>query len=129
MPALEAPGGPEERPGSRQPGCVRTEMEVTEIILAKIYRFCQLSSHSRGFFAKVKIFNSKGPSLWVSLAHKIPTYDTNMLPKMVFDNTAFVKFLISMTFKFQQNIDETDSKQPKIHRKNHTSLSIRAYGF
>ncbi len=29
---------------------LRPEMEITEIILAKIYRFCQLSSHSRGFF-------------------------------------------------------------------------------
>jgi hypothetical protein len=29
------------------------EMEVTEIILAKIYRFCQLSSHGRGFLARV----------------------------------------------------------------------------
>jgi hypothetical protein len=29
------------------------EMEVTEIISAKICRFCQLSSHSRGFFARV----------------------------------------------------------------------------
>jgi hypothetical protein len=29
------------------------EMVVTEITLAKICRFCQLSSHSRGFFARV----------------------------------------------------------------------------
>ncbi len=28
-------------------------MEVTEIILVKIYRFCQLLSHSRGFFVRV----------------------------------------------------------------------------
>jgi hypothetical protein len=34
-----------------------------------------------------------------------------MLPKVVFDKTEFVKFKISNNFK--QNIDETDSKQPK----------------
>ncbi len=73
-------------------------MEVTEIIFAKICRFC---------------------SSW---AHKKPTYDTNMLPKVVFAKTEFVKFKISNNFK--QNIGETDSKQPKIHRKIHTNLWI-----
>jgi hypothetical protein len=38
------------------------EMAVTDIILAKIYRFCQLLSHSRRFFARVKIFKSIGSS-------------------------------------------------------------------
>ncbi len=33
------------------------EMEVTEIILAKISRLCQLSSHSRGFLSRLYIFN------------------------------------------------------------------------
>ncbi len=42
--------------------------------------------------------------------------------KAIFDKTAFVKFMISNNFK--QNIDETHSKQTKIHRKIHT-----AYGF
>ncbi len=37
----------------------------------------------------------------------------------IFDKTAFFKFKISNNFK--QNIDETDLKQPKIHRKIHTS--------
>jgi hypothetical protein len=45
-----------------------------------------------------------------------------MLPKVVFDKTAFVKFKISNNFK--QNIDETHSKQPKTHRKIHTGLWI-----
>jgi hypothetical protein len=45
-----------------------------------------------------------------------------MLLKVVFDKTAFVKFKISNNFK--QNLDETHSKQPKIHRKIHTSLWI-----
>ncbi len=36
------------------------EMEVTEIILAKVLRLCQLSNHSHGFF------KSRGPSLWFS---------------------------------------------------------------
>ncbi len=49
-----------------------------------------------------------------------------MLPKVpgtvVFDKTAFVKFKISNNLK--QNIDETDLKQPKIHRKIHTSQWI-----
>jgi hypothetical protein len=43
-----------------------------------------------------------------------------MLPKLVFDKTAIVKFKISN--KFKENFDETDSKQPKIHKKIHTSL-------
>jgi hypothetical protein len=34
-----------------------------------------------------------------------------MLPKVVFDKTVFSK----------QNIDEPDSKQPKIYRKIHTT--------
>jgi hypothetical protein len=41
-----------------------------------------------------------------------------MLWKVVFDKTAFVKFKICNNFK--QKIDETHSKQPKIH----TSLWI-----
>ncbi len=41
---------------------------------------------------------------------------------VIFDKTAFVKFKISNNFK--QNIDETDLKQPKIHRKIYTRLWI-----
>jgi hypothetical protein len=52
------------------------KMEVTEIILAKFYRFCQVSSHSRRSFARVQIFKSIGPNLWISLAHKTLSYDT-----------------------------------------------------
>jgi hypothetical protein len=48
------------------------------------------------------------------MAHKTPSYDTNMLPKVVFDKTAFVKYKISNNF--DQNIDETDLKQPKIQQ-------------
>ncbi len=44
-----------------------------------------------------------------------------MSQKVVFDKT-FVKFKISNTFK--QNIDATRLKQPKIHRKIHSSLWI-----
>jgi len=47
-----------------------------------------------------------------------------MLLKVVFDKTAFVKFKISNNFK--QNIDETHSKQPKIHRKiSHQSMNYK----
>ena len=56
------------------------------------------------------------------MAHKTPSYDTNMLPKIFFDKNMFVKFKIINYLK--QNIDETDSKQSKIHRKIHTSLWI-----
>ncbi len=42
--------------------------------------------------------------------------------KVVFDKTAFEKFMIICNFK--QNIDETHSKQPKIQRKIHTNLWI-----
>jgi hypothetical protein len=45
-----------------------------------------------------------------------------MFLKVVFDKTAFVKFKIGNNFK--QNIDETHSKQPRIHWKIHTSLWI-----
>ncbi len=39
------------------------------------------------------------------MAHKTPSHDTNILPKvLVFDKTAFVKF------NFERNIDETDLK-------------------
>jgi hypothetical protein len=48
-----------------------------------------------------------------------PSYDSNMLPKVVFDKIAFVKF------KIINNFDEIDLKQPKkILRKNHISLWI-----
>ncbi len=56
------------------------------------------------------------------MAHKAPSYDTKMLLKDAFNKTAFVKFKISNNFK--QNNDETHSKQPKIHRKIHTSQWI-----
>ncbi len=42
--------------------------------------------------------------------------------QLFFDKTAFVKLEISNNFK--QNIDETDLKQPNIHRNIHTSLWI-----
>jgi hypothetical protein len=54
-----------------------------------------------------------------------PSYDTNMLPKVVFDKREFVKYKITeISNNFKQNIDKTDSKQPKIQRKIHTSLWI-----
>ncbi len=68
-------------------------------IFVKIYRFCQLSS--RGFFARVWIFKSIGPSLWISLAQKTQSYDTNMLPKVVFDKTG-----LSMPIDFK-NLKKT----------------------
>ncbi len=45
-----------------------------------------------------------------------------MLLKVIYVKKAFVKFKISHNFK--QNIDETYSKQQKIHRKIHISLRI-----
>jgi len=45
-----------------------------------------------------------------------------MLSKVFFDKIVFVKFKINNNLK--QNIDETDSKQKKIHRNIHTSLWI-----
>ncbi len=44
---------------------------------------------------------------------------TNMLPTVFYDKRVFVKFKISNNF--EQNIDETNLKQPKIHRKINTS--------
>ncbi len=45
-----------------------------------------------------------------------------MLLRVVFDKTAFVQFKIVNNFK--QNLNETHSKQTKIHRKIHTNLWI-----
>ncbi len=45
-----------------------------------------------------------------------------MLLKVDFEKTVFEKFTISDNFK--RNIDETHSKQPKIHGQIHTSLWI-----
>ncbi len=39
----------------QQPFVTTRDRSNREIILAKIYGFCQLSSHSRGFFARVQI--------------------------------------------------------------------------
>jgi hypothetical protein len=61
-------------------------------------------------------------SLWISLAHKTPSYDKKMLLEIVFDKTSFVKFKVRI--KFKQNIEETHLKQPKSIEK-----SIPAYGF
>jgi hypothetical protein len=65
-----------------------TEMEVTEILLAKISRFCQLSSHSRVFFLVYRFFGfdmdfvgGGGGGSWVGWL------------KIIFDKTAFVKIL------------------------------------
>jgi hypothetical protein len=81
-------------------------MEVTEIMLEEVLRF----------------FKYIGPSLWISLKHKTPSYDTKVLLKVVFDDKAFVKFKIRNNLK--QNVDETHSKQPKSIGK-----SIPACGF
>ncbi len=53
-------------------------------------------------------FGSQDTILWCKYASK--------------DETAFVKFKINNNFK--QNIDETDSKQLRIHRKIHTGTSL-----
>ncbi len=53
------------------------------------------------------------------MAHTTPSFDAKMLLKVFFDKTEIVKFKISNNLK--QNIDETPRKQPKIHRKIHTS--------
>ncbi len=40
----------------------RSELEVTEIILAKFSRLCQLLSHSPRFLSSLQIFKSMGPT-------------------------------------------------------------------
>ena len=80
------------------------EMEITEIILAKVSRLCQLSSHRRGFLSRLKIFKSIGHIIWISLAQKTPSYGTKMLHKR-----AFVKFKISNNFR--QNTFKTTKNQ------------------
>jgi hypothetical protein len=87
-------------------------MEVTEIILAKVWRLCQLSS--RSFFLGYRFLNPLGLDygflgggggvIWEH-AQKTPSYDTKMLLKVVFDKTAFVKFKIINNLK--QKIGET----------------------
>ncbi len=56
------------------------------------------------------------------MAHKTPYYNTKMLLKVVFDKTAFIKFKICNNLN--KTIDETLSKQLKLHRKIYTSLWI-----
>ncbi len=55
------------------------------------------------------------------MEHKTPSSDLTLL-KVVFDKTAFVKLKISNNFT--QNLNETHSKQSKIHRKIHSNLWI-----
>jgi hypothetical protein len=84
-------------------------MEVTEIILAKVSRLCQLSSHSHGFLSRLQIFTFIGPSLWISVAHKTPSYDTKMLLKVVIDKTAFLSNLrLVISYNFKQNFVGTE---------------------
>jgi len=75
-------------------------MEVTEIILTKVSRLCQLSSNSRGFlsigyrflnpqglvvvfFLGNRFLNPQGLA-YGSLTCKAPSYDTTMLLKVRF---------------------------------------------
>jgi hypothetical protein len=94
----------------------QVEMEVTEIILAKFPRLCQLSSQSRGLLSRLLIFKSIGPSLRISFT----SYDTKMLLKVVSDKTAFVKFKIS---KYKTLMKPIQNKQKSIRK------SILAYEF
>jgi hypothetical protein len=86
-------------------------MEVTEIILAKVSRLRQLSSHSHGFLSRLWIFKNIGPVafgfLWRTRYHPMIQ---KMLLKVIFDKNALVQFKISNNFI--QNIDETHPKQP-----------------
>jgi hypothetical protein len=41
-------------------------------------------------FAKGIDFKSIGPNLWISLAHKTPSYDTKMLPKAQTNNSSLL---------------------------------------
>jgi hypothetical protein len=83
------------------------EIKVTEIILAKVSRLCQLSSHSRGFFSRLQIFRSIGPSLWIFFG------GGGGGAPLIFDKTVFAKFRIRNNLK--QNIDEILPKQLKIY--------------
>ncbi len=47
---------------------VDPEMEVTNIILAKVSRFCLLSSHKHGFLSDLRFFNLQA-RLWISYRH------------------------------------------------------------
>ncbi len=71
-------------------------MKVTEIILAKILiDFVNCRVTVGFFFLGYRFLNTYGPGLLISLVHKAPSYDTNLLPKVVFDKTVFVKCKIS----------------------------------
>jgi hypothetical protein len=74
-------------------------MEVTEIILVKVSTLCQLSSHSSGFFQGYRFLTPYkflfGGGSHGGHAHKTPSYDTQMIQKVVFEKTALVDFKIS----------------------------------
>ncbi len=45
----------------------------------------------------IQILKSIGSSQWISLAHKTPIYDLNMLPKVDFDKTGFSNLKLVIT--------------------------------
>ncbi len=49
-------------------------------------------------------------------------YNTNMLPKIFFDKTAYRYVTFKISNNFEQNIEETNLKQPKIYSQIHTRL-------
>ncbi len=92
-----------------------------EIILAKVSRLCQLSSYSCGFLSRLQIFKAIDPSLWNSVVHKTPTYDTKMLLKDFFDKTALVEFRIC---NIQKILMKHIQNNQKSIGKSHTSNRI-----
>jgi hypothetical protein len=84
----------------------KPEVEVTQIILAKFIAY--------GFGGQTVVY-TRGRSYTMGCVE----YTRNRLSKEVSDKAIFYKVNICTN-----EIDVTDSKQPKIHREIHTSLWI-----
>ncbi len=84
-------------------------MEVTEIILAKVSRLCQLSSHCRGFLSRLLIYRA-----WPVVFFRGGGGTGVCLPFSL--SSIFYSWIFSLLV-FYIYFNETYSKQSKIYRK------------
>ncbi len=69
------------------------------------------------------MFESIGPSLWIFLAHKTPTYDTKMFLKGTFDKIAGLSNLRLVIILNKTGMTDIENNKKSIGKSN------PAYGF
>jgi hypothetical protein len=117
-------GAGQQPPSTTRPACAFLHRDGNHRDnFGESLEICQLSSHNRGFLSKCI-----GPSLWISLAHKTPSYGKKIILKVVFDKTMFVKFKINNnlkqnTFKSTKNLYQTMDLK-KSQEKNPRTKSL-----